>query len=176
MRSWKSALAGAVLPVAAISGAAVAADPSLPQTLAGDYTLSFENSLVSGEHYRAENVLTIAPTGPDAAYVDTSLEFFNGHQCSVSGIAHVEGSDLVYREPETKKIGDDACVLHVTRKGSKVVLSDEGGTCHAYCGARGSLSDDSFPRSSRRPVRHLQRLKASQAFKQALEEDAQSRR
>ena len=164
----------AALAAVAMAGAAVAAGLSLPEALAGEYSLSFENGLVSGERYRAENNLAIVPTGVGAAYVDASLEFYNGHQCAVSGIAHVEGRDLVYREPEAGKVGDQACVLHVTRKGSKIVISDEEGTCKAYCGARGSLSDDSFPVSSRRPNRHLKRLWASDGFKQALEEEAKS--
>ena len=172
MRNSGRVIAGVALAAAAIAGAAAAAGLSLPQALAGEYSFRFESGLVSGENYRAENNLAIVPTGVGAAYVDATLEFFNGHQCSVSGIAHVEGRDLVYREPEASKIGDSACVLHVTRKGSKIVISDEEGTCKAYCGARGSLSDDSFPFSSRQPVRHLKRLKASDGFKQALAEDA----
>ena len=172
MRNPGRLIVGLALAATAIAGAAVAAGPSVLQALAGEYSFRFENSLVSGEHYRAENNLAIVPTGPGAAYVDASLEFYNGHQCSVAGIAHIEGRDLVYREPEASKIGDQACVLHVARKGSKVVISDEEGTCKAYCGARGSLSDDSFPFSSRQPVRHLKRLRASDGFKQALDEDA----
>ena len=52
------------------------------------------------------------------------------------------------------------------------MLSDEDGSCQAYCGARGSLSEDSFPLSSRRAIRYLPRLKASSEFKEALDEDA----
>lgn len=160
---------------ALLAGAAMAAGVSLPQALAGVYSVSFENQLVSGERYQAENVLTIVPTGPGAAYVDTTLEFYNGHQCAVSGIAHVEGAELVYREPESKKIGDEACVLHVARKGRKIWLSDEEGTCRAYCGARGSLSGDDFPVSSRSAITRHHRLKIAKDIKQALEEDAGAR-
>lgn len=165
-------LVGVLLGVALAAGAAIAAGVSPVQTLAGVYRESFQNQLVSGERYQAENVLIIVPTGPRAAYVDATLEFYNGHQCAISGIAHVEGSELVYREPESKKIGDDRCVLHVGRKGRKVVISDEEGTCRAYCGARGSLSDDDFPLSSRSPISRRHRLKIAGDIKQALQEDA----
>lgn len=163
---------GAVLAAVVVAGSALAAVPSLPEALAGVYKTHFKNGLVSGETYVSEDILEIAPTGPGAAYVRTHLEFYNGHECALSGIAHVEGADLVYREPPAGKVGDRSCVLHVSRKGSKVVLSDEDGSCQAYCGARGSLSEDSFPLSSRRAIRYLPRLKASSEFKEALDEDA----
>ena len=169
MRGLRQLLAAVAL--AAFASGAVAA-ASLPDALAGVYKVRFENGLVTGETYRSEDILEIVPTGPAAAYVRTSLEFYNGHECSLSGIAHVEGADLVYREPVAKQIGDQRCVLHVTRKGGKVLLTDQDGSCKAYCGARGSFSGDDFPASSRRTIRYMARLKASREFKEALAEDA----
>jgi hypothetical protein len=159
---------GAVLA----AGAAMAAGASLPEALAGVYKSRFNNGLVTGEKYVSEDILEIVPTAPAAAYVRLHLEFYNGHECALSGIAHAEGPDLVYREPPASKAGDRACVLHVSRNAGKVVLSDEEGSCQGYCGARGSLSNDSFPLSSRRPIRYMARLKASSEFKEALAEDA----
>ena len=164
------------LAVLGAAGAALASGASLPAALAGVYKYGFKNGLVSGETYRSEDILEIVPTGPRAAYVRTHLEFYNGHLCALSGIAHVEGADLVYREPPEQKILDRSCVLHVTLKGAKVAMSDEGGSCQAYCGARGSLSNTTFAYSSRRTIRYLTRLKASGQFKDALEEDAKARR
>ena len=172
----KPAVRLAVLLALAVARAALAADISLPQTLAGVYKVRFKNGLVTGETYKSEDVVEVVPTGPRAAYVRTHLDFYNGHQCGLYGIAHVEGADLVYREPAGKLVADLRCVLHVTRKGAKVVLSDEGGSCKAYCGARGSLSGDSFPVSSRRTIRYMARLKASREFKEAVAEDAAARR
>ena len=166
--STRLALVLAAAGVPLIAAAAV----WLPESFAGVYKDRFENGLVSGETYQSEDILEIVPTGPDAAYVRTSLEFYNGHQCSLSGIAHTEGADLVYREPAAKQIGDTRCVLHVARKGADVVLSDEDGSCKVYCGARGSLSGDSFRASSRRPIRYMVRLKASRQFREAVAEDA----
>ncbi len=165
-------LVGVLFGVAIAAGAAIAAGVSPVQTLAGVYSESFQNQLVNGESYQAENVLTIVPTGPRAAYFDTSLEFYNGHQCAVSGIAHVEGSELVYHEPVSKQVGDERCVLHLARKGRKVVISDEEGTCKAYCGARGSLSGIGLPASSRSAMTRRDRLKIAGDIKQALQEDA----
>ncbi len=164
------ALAATSVPILGMAAAL------LPASLAGVYKTRFKNGLVTGESYQSEDILEIVPTGPRAAYVRTHLDFYNGHQCGIYGIAHLEGADLVYREPAAKQIGDRRCVLHVTQKGAKVVLSDEGGSCMGYCGARGSLSDDSFPVSSRRPIRYMPRLKGSQEFKEALAEDATARR
>lgn len=157
--------------LAAIVAAGAAAAPSLPEALAGVYKTHFKNGLVSGETYRSENILEVVPTTPDSAYLRAHLEFYNGHECELSGVAHLEGRDLVYREPPAKKVGDRACVLHLGRKAAQVVLTDEDGSCQAYCGARGSFSDDSFPASSRRPIRYMARLKASSEFREALKED-----
>jgi hypothetical protein len=170
VRGWVAA--GVVLT----AGVAMAAGAPLRETLAGVYKYSFQNGLVSGERYRSEDILEIVPTGPKSVYFRTELEFFNGHQCSLSGIAHLEGPELVYREPESRKILDRACALHLARKGPNVAISDEGGSCQAYCGARGSLSDVTFKYSSRRTIRYMARLKASSEFKEALQEDAKAGR
>jgi hypothetical protein len=172
MRQSRRAPIVATLAAIAISGAAVAAGLSLPEALAGVYKTRFNNGLVTGEKFVSEDILEIVPTAPAAAYVRLHLEFYNGHECALSGIVHVEGPDLVYREPPADKAGDRVCVLHVSRKSGKVALSDEGGSCQAYCGARGSLSNDSVPLSSRRTIRYMARLKASSEFKEALAEDA----
>ena len=160
------AFAAISVPLLAIAAA------SLPESIAGVYKTRFKNGLVTGETYQSEDVLEIVPTGRDAAYVRAHLDFYNGHQCGIYGIAHLAGRELVYREPAAKKIGDRQCVLHLGARGDKVVLSDEGGSCEAYCGARGSLSNDSFPISTRRTIRYMARLKASQEYKAALAEDA----
>ncbi len=172
----KLAVRLAALLTLAVAGAALAADASLLQSLAGVYKVRFKNGLVTGETYKSEDVLEIVPTAPRTAYVRAHLDFYNGHQCGIYGIAHVEGADLVYREPAGKVPADLRCVLHVTRKGARVVLSDEGGSCKSYCGARGSLADDSFPVSSRRTIRYMERLKASREFRDAVAEDTGARR
>jgi hypothetical protein len=139
--------------------------------LAGVYKVSFDNGLVTGETYRSENVLEIVPTGPAAAYIRTRLEFFNGHQCALWGVAHLEGQALVYRSPEPALApGEEPCVLRITRQGGKVRFEDEG-TCQSWCGARGGFSGVTFPASSRRPIRYMARLKASPQYRQALAED-----
>lgn len=169
MRLIPQCLAAAVALLAL--GAASPA-PLDPAKLAGVYTVDFTNGLVTGETYRSENLLEIVPTAPGAAYVHTELEFYNGHSCALWGVAHVEGTELVYRsrqEPLTP--GDAPCVLHVFTKGGKVMLDDQG-TCQAWCGARGTLSGIDFPLSKRRPIRYMASLKASREYAEALAEDA----
>jgi len=163
----------AALAVLVPASDAAAVGSSLPETLAGVYKSQFKNALVDGETYRSEDILEIAPTAPDAAYVRAHLEFYNGHLCAIFGIAHVERNELVFRDSAlANRATDGRCVLHVTRRADKITLSDEGGSCQDYCGAGGSLSDDSFPAASRRPIRYLARLKSSWQFKQALAQDA----
>ena len=95
--------------------------------------------------------------------------FYNGHQCSIFGIAHAEPVGLVYREPGPDYEGNH-CVLRIGETKTGVRL-DDAGSCHEHCGARGSLHGIDFDRKSRRPITYLERLKRSSEFRDALAED-----
>ena len=156
------ALCGAGLLV----GGAASKAESPARSLAGRYYRQFADGLVSGETYTGQDIVEIVPVAGDAAYVRAHLDFYNGHSCSIARIAQSEGARLLYRSSRS----DDACALSVGRAGRSLRLDDNGGTCKAYCGARGSFSDVSLPWSSKRPIRYLTRLKASPQYQSALAE------
>lgn len=111
--------------------------------------------------------MEIVDVSPTTAYVRLALEFYNGHQCALSGIADRKGATLVYRGMSS--VGDEPCVLTLRTTGGKVMLSDKEGVCRRNaCGARGSFEGVSFPVSARRPIRYMARLKASSQYKQAV--------
>ncbi|MGA0603355.1 hypothetical protein ACO2Q3_21790 [Caulobacter sp. KR2-114] len=161
-----------------ITGAAaavlvLAAGPAgdLPSRLEGRYTHSFANGLVTGEHFRSTETLVILRTAPDAAWVDAHLEFFNGHECNISGVADARGEALVL------KSGDDElsrCTLAIGpgagKDRGKLVFVADGTGCNYYCGARGSLDGAAFAAASRRPLTPAQRRKivAGDDYKAAL--------
>ncbi len=148
-----------------------AAGPVDPATLlAGRYCEQFPNALVSGEKYTGENIVEIVPIAPRAAYVRLNLDFFNGHKCGIYGIATAQGDALVYREASEPSPGERRCTLSIKRQGAKLAWDDDGGTCTAYCGARGKLSNSSIAYASKRPIRYLPRLKASSQYRDALTE------
>lgn len=150
--------------------AANAAAPSLVSALAGRYSHHFQNGMVSGERYQSDDVVEIVPVDAGHAYLRLSLQFYNGHSCSLSGIARAERDELVYREPASKQVGDQQCAISVRRRGGKLSWTDGNGSCRAYCGARGSLTDGDLPWASRRRITYLPRLRASSQFHDAMSE------
>ena len=150
------------------AAAPVADDPVA--ALAGRYSQHFRNGTVDGETYWSDDVVEIVPVDARHAYVRASTNFFNGHSCDISGIARAEGEALVYHDPGPPGPFGTRCVLTLHRSGRNLHFDDGDGGCKGYCGARGSFADATMPWASKRPIRYLQRLKASQAYRNAMAE------
>jgi hypothetical protein len=137
---------------------AAAAAPSA-RDLAGRYTYSFRNGDISGASYTTTDRVTIVATGPARAYVDLQLNFFNGHECSIGGMAVLERGRLVYRDPEMRGFDGTPCELRLWRDGARLRWTDGEGSCRGYCGARGSLSDGEMSWASRRAISRAQQAR-----------------
>jgi hypothetical protein len=127
--------------------------------LAGRYTFSFRNGDVSGDHYRSTDELEIVARDRTHAAFDIGLAFYNGHECSLNGEAVLEGNVLVYREAQPAAPGEPLCVLRLWREGARLRWTDGEGSCQAYCGARGSLTDGHMAWSSRRALSRAERAR-----------------
>jgi hypothetical protein len=108
-------------------------------------------------------------------YVRAKFEFYNGHQCDVSGIAGYEGGAFVFHDPAPSADGTAQCTLSVRQTDKDIEFTDrltpDGvATCRSYCGARGSLSATTIARASKRPIRYMDRLKASREYARAIED------
>ena len=157
----------------ALLGATLAAADSLIDDVAGVYRHSFENGDVDGTKYRSENVLEIVKIRPDQAYIRAHLEFYNGHRCSVYGIAKLEGEALTYR---TRSYNNSVCVLTLRRRGDRLVFGDNGSACRdKFCGMRGAFEGEGFLLSSRRPIRYMKRLLASREYAEAVAEQSNAK-
>jgi hypothetical protein len=144
--------------------AAYAGDLDLDR-LAGLYTQGFINGRIDGSKYWSDDALEVAKLSPSTAYIRVHLEFFNGHQCSMWGVAEVEGPSLTYRQPGTQ------CELGLTIGGGKITFNDKGGQCRAVsCGMRGMYTGQSFKLSTRRPISYMPKLLASFQYLDAVEE------
>jgi len=164
----KAACLALGLGAAHMAGAAAA--PSPVAALAGQYSDRFQNALVSGETYFSDDIVEIVPVDSRHAYVDFDLNFYNGHTCGLTGIAAAQDGALVYREPADKALsGHDRCVLTIRRKRGRLIW-DDGGTCQAYCGERGTFSGGYMLWSSKMPVPDLARLRRSAEYRRALAE------
>lgn len=144
------------------------------EELHGVYKFRFKNGLVTGESYQSEDIVEIVPFDDSHIYIRTHLEFANGHQCSIWGIAGYEGGTFVYREPENTSIRSPSCTLRISATKENLVLTDVDSTtgystCSAHCGARGSFYNFSIARSSKRKIRYLERLKASSQYLEAVD-------
>ena len=90
---------------------------------------------------------------------DIHLNFFNGHECSLSGEGMLEGSALVYRATAPQSPGEPVCVFRLWRERGRLRWSDGDNSCQAYCGARGSFMDGGMAWSSRRRLSRTERAR-----------------
>lgn len=135
--------------------------------MAGVYKRRFKNGDTSGATYKSEDVFEFVPVSESAVYLKMHLNFFNGHECGIAGIA------------EYKKVGgfvfqdDDAvlgrCLLTVSLTGDKVNFSDPTGSCQKFCGARGGFSNEGFELSRRRTIRYMPAILGSTDYTKAIE-------
>jgi hypothetical protein len=160
----------AIAPLALLLFAAPAAAQGLdPATVEGAYRHRFQNGNIDGQRYQSENILEVVRVQPDAAYIRMRLEFFNGHSCTMWGVARAEGTELVYRRPAAP--GREACVLRLRFADGRVALQDENAQCRSWdCGARGGYQGITFPTASRRTITYMARLRASREFAEAMAE------
>ncbi|MFL6658170.1 MAG: hypothetical protein ACJ8GW_08875 [Massilia sp.] len=171
-----AALALCIQPVYAADTASTA----LATKLEGVYKYRFQNGMYDANKtvkYESEDVVEIVAVDDTHVYVRADLQFFNGHECGISGIANFENGAFVYHSKEPGLPGEAACTLTVSTVQDKLHLSDRltpdgPATCSSMCGARGSLSDYSIPLAKRKPIRYLPRLKASREYAAALKEAA----
>ena len=152
-----------------LTAAALSAGPLSVDDVAGVYKNRFENGLVDGTKFTSENVLEIVKVSPHEAYIRTHLEFYNGHSCSIYGIAKLEGDTLVYRPHDN--VAGRQCVLTLQRKGDRIVFGDVGYACKdTYCGMHGSFNGVDFAMSRRRPIRYMKVLLDSRQYHDAITE------
>jgi hypothetical protein len=114
------------------------------------------------------NTLKIVRLSERKVYVEAYLNFFNGHTCEFSKVMAVEGHDLLYQGPNGE---GDPCEMRLRFEGGKIVFRDHDGQCRVdACGTRGRFDGMDFSISSRRPVRDMKRILASDAYRDALQE------
>jgi hypothetical protein len=135
--------------------------------LAGRYDAEFPDGLTSGETYTGRDVVEVVLVASRAAYLRFHLDFYNGHICSLSGIAKAEGDALVLRQA-AEIAGGSGCTLTVRRAGKTLAWSDPANGCQSYCGIRGSFMSGAVPWASRQPITYLARLKGSRQYRAAL--------
>jgi len=164
--------------------AASAQEPArLMQQMAGVYKHRWMSATITpgkapGEAdvpYQAEDVVEIVPYDADHVYVRAHLDFYNGHMCDIAGMGRYEHGAFVYHDPEPSPLpAYPQCALKVGVEGGKLTLTDRAtpdapSSCRAYCGVRGAL-EYTIGMDRRRPIRYLDRLKASREYRKAIDD------
>lgn len=128
-----------------------------------------------GRTYTSEDVLEIVPLSPTTAYFKSHTEFYNGHSCSISGVADADSDALVYTDRSGDRTASgDPCRLVLRVSATRITFEDDIGACKDHCGARGSLDRAEFERSRRRTIRYMKLLQGSDDFHRAVAEHERS--
>lgn len=117
--------------------------------IAGHYRHSFKNGDVEGDTYTSTDTLRITKNSDDSIRYSLALSFYNGHECSRSGVAHYKAGGMFVdqtQEDPTEK----ACFFEIIPTAKGVQLGDPTGACRETdCGARGGYVNESFSFSQR---------------------------
>ncbi len=142
-----------------IAGYTERGDPAtaaaVARKIAGRYRHSFANGDVQGDHFRSTDTLTITPLGAASIHFDAHLNFYNGHECSLSGGAlfRKNGSFVYDDDPKNALEGEPVCHLGIKPTPTGVTFDDYTGACKNYCGARGGWNGAAFTFTDRVPAK-----------------------
>ena len=141
---------------------------ALPKDLSkleGMYWYNFKNGLVDGTEYESTDVLELVPYDKDSLYFRASLQFYNGHTCSIYGIAERDETRLTYYDTTS----GNGCVLHVVPTSTRMTLDDPTGQCREMtCGARGSYGNENFSSKHKKKITYIAVLKNSSQYREAV--------
>jgi hypothetical protein len=188
MKPLRTALLGFSMLLALTAQAADKTPAELMHALDGVYKHRFMSATImpgkapgeADEPYQAEDVIELVPYDDRHLYLRAELNFYNGHSCSIAGMAAYEDGRFVYHDPAPPvPASAPRCALSVGLKDGKLVLSDrltpDGvATCRAYCGTRGGW-EYAIPIAKRRQIRYMERLKASREYRQAVDQLGQEK-
>lgn len=143
----------------------------LLKTMAGVYKMRFQNGDVTGRKFQSENVFEFVPVSNDAAYVKAQLNFFNGHECNIAGIAEYKKvGGFVFQDVEGVP-KEERCLWTIRLIGSSIYFNDSTGHCQKFCGSRGGLNGGKwFSLNQKRPIRYMPLILCSEEYQTALRE------
>jgi hypothetical protein len=111
----------------------------------GSYHHSFPNSDVDGDHFTSADTLEIAPLPQHTIRFSADLQFYNGHECSINGVAKFAKAGFFVFQSKDKNSGPLGCVLEIIPAKGGVRLADPTGGCKMIsCGERGGYNGATF--------------------------------
>jgi len=115
--------------------------------IAGQYRHRFANGDVQGDKFTSTDTLTIRPVGVASIHFDVELNFYNGHECSLSGGAlYRKDRSFVFDDSPRNALSDtQTCRLAIILSDDGVKFRDITGGCKVnYCGVRGGWNGEGF--------------------------------
>jgi hypothetical protein len=148
-----------VVLVALIPIAAFAVDASVDiGKIEGKYRRSFRSGDTSGAKYTVTDTFDLTQVGKGVVYFNLALNFYNGHECNLSGIARSEKGALVYRDDSDPQ---EKCELHIRVRKGRIEFDDLHNHCrNSSCGARGGYGGQTFSIAGRRKLSDKERKQA----------------
>src|SRR5262245_59365912 len=110
---------GTLVGLLATAAAAAAGGDALIGDLEGVYKVRHRSGLIApgkdpgeaDQKVTVEDIVEIVRHDADSIYLRAELSFYNGHTCSISGIAIRQGSAFVYRSGQFSGEGAPPCTL-----------------------------------------------------------------
>ncbi len=114
---------------------------NLIKTLEGSYLKTHKTGFVNDDNeYDVQNKMVISKKSDIQITFDTTLYFYNGHQCNISGTAtYKKIYGFVYDDPD-----ENRCYFTISLKGDEIIFTTPKGDCRKFCGARGGLLGNFF--------------------------------
>lgn len=111
----------------------------------------------------------------DEIYFSANLQFNNGYNCSIYGIAKYDNGIFVYQSSEILDPDETPCTIRISTNEKYLVITDQpneeaGQTCNAYCGMNASLTNYEIELSRKNKIGDLSIIKKSRQYAAAVNE------
>jgi hypothetical protein len=133
--------------------------------LEGNYSRHVSNALVDGSEYKAENTMQFVKVSDNAAFMSMHTQFYNGHECNISGIVEYKKvGGFVFQDPDKTT---PACLLTVKLNDTNIEMKDPEGNCHKFCGAKGGLNGTQFTLRQKTQIKDFKKIRKSDRYQNA---------
>jgi hypothetical protein len=124
---------------------------------------------------KVEDIVEIVRHTSDEIYFSADLQFNNGYNCSIYGIAKYDNGIFVYKSGKISDPDETPCTIKISTNEKYLVITDQpneeaGQTCNAYCGMNASLTNYEIELSYKKKIDDISIIKKSTQYAAAVDE------